>query len=281
MDENICKTIIEHKKMFVPHLFTQRQVDIMSKYLQKSHLNNTEKAYFYSTIKKKISSLNLLKEEFYITGQKMIPARIKQAKQILKEINKKAFISGSFLYKKDYVDIDIYVISNRKKSYHKDGKHFMFITEKMLRDPIFFSSFKYSVANFSTEIKPIIKREDLEEFMFTYQWVINQILDKEDQKELRDIVFQYNLQIKQIFLDSYTLYKKTEEIKKLPQKERIRKVNQLTKEVILKTHSKSYIYNVLSRYSKDFVEMGKEYKTDNIPIFIKFAQEVKNACRRT
>ena len=50
-------------------------------------------------IKKKIEALNLLKEEFHVTGSNMIKKRVVKAKQILKEINKeKAFISGSFLY---------------------------------------------------------------------------------------------------------------------------------------------------------------------------------------
>ena len=54
-------------------------------------------------IKKKIEPLNFFKEGWYIKGSNMIPERIEQAKQMLKEINKeKAFISGSFLFAEKY-----------------------------------------------------------------------------------------------------------------------------------------------------------------------------------
>lgn len=282
MDKEICKTVIERKKVFVPSLFTVKQVNLMDKYLKHEILNNTERTYLYSTIKKKLDALRTLKEELYINGNNMIPKRMEKAKNIIKEINKKAFISGSFLYKKDYEDIDIYVISKRRKSYHKDNKHFIFITEKMLENPVFYSSLKYSVANFSTkEIKPIIKRKRVDELLFTYQWVINQILDNEDQKELRDLIFQYYLQTKKKVLDSYSLYCKTKEIKNLSINEEIKKINQITKDILLKTHSKKYLYNAISKFSKDIKRIGKEYKTNNIPIFLGFAQEVKDECRRT
>ena len=63
MNTNIFKSIIEHKKQFIPHLFTQRQIEIMNKYLKKEALNPTEKTYLYSTIKRKVAALNLLKTE--------------------------------------------------------------------------------------------------------------------------------------------------------------------------------------------------------------------------
>lgn len=284
MNKEICKTIIEREKLFVPSLFTTKQVNLMDKYLKQKVLNNTERTYLYSTIKKKLDALQTLKEEFYITGQEMIPKRVEKAKDILKEINKeKAFISGSFLFKKDYQDIDIYVLSKRRKSYHKGNNHFIFITEKMLRNPIFFSSLKYSVANFSAEkIKPIIKRENFNEIVFIYQWVINQILDKEDQKEIRDLLFNYYLQIKKEIPDSYSLYQKGEEIKKLPVKERIKKVNQLTKEVLLKSYSKKYLYNRLTKFLKELRKDLHELKVhDNIAIYCDLLEEVKDECRRT
>jgi hypothetical protein len=281
MDNRTLQTVVENKNEFTPHLFTSRQISIMENYLKKKALNNTEKAYLYSTIKNKIAALTLLKEEFYITGQEMIPRRVDEAKKILKEINKeKAFISGSFLYNNEYNDIDIYIISNKRKSYHKGKNHFTFITENDLQKPIFFSSLKYSVANFSVNVKPDIKRKEIGEVLFTYQWVINQILDKEDQKELRGLIFEYNLQAKGKILDSYSLHMSFIDTKKLIKEEEIEKVNQITKELLLKTHSKKYIYNVITKFSKDIKKMKEEYDTENIPILLDFAREVKNECRK-
>ncbi len=88
MNKNICKIIILNKEKFIPHLFTKKQVETMQKHVQNKLLTNTEKTYLYSTIKKKIEALQVLKEEWYITGKDMIPERVEQVKEILKEINR-------------------------------------------------------------------------------------------------------------------------------------------------------------------------------------------------
>jgi predicted nucleotidyltransferase len=282
MDEKMLNTIIGHRELFVPSLFTSKQVDILHKYTHKEILNNTEKAYLYSTIKRKIDALNILREEFYVLGEEMIPERVEQAKQILKEINQpKAFISGSFLFSKKYHDIDIYVVGKRRKSYHRENKHFTHIREKDMQNPLFISAANYSIATFKPQTKPLIKREAFGEIFFTYQWVINQILDKEDQKEIRNLVFQYYLQVQKQILDARKLDIKLKEIKALPDDKKIEEVNRITKEILLTTFSKKYLYNALSIESNAIKKMSLEYKTnDNLLIYIKCLEEVKNECRR-
>jgi hypothetical protein len=282
MNQDLLNRIIEQRNLLVPSLFTDTQINVIQKYLHHDHLNGTEKAYFYSAIKRKLDALNALQEEFYIHGEGMIPERVEQAKEILQKLKpKKAFISGSFLYKKDYEDVDIYVISRKRKSYHKDNQHFIFISEKMLRDPIFYSSWEYSVANFHREMRPDIKRADFNEILFIYQWVINQILDNEDQKEIRDLLFQYYLQIKKEIPHSYSLYQKVEEIKSLPVPERINRINQLTKEILLGSYSKRYLYLKSARFLKELKKDLTELKVhDNITIYCKMLKEVKDECRR-
>jgi len=244
MNEKICKTIVEHREQFVPHLFTERQVQLINKWLSKEKMTKTEQTYLYATISKKVDALSLLREEFYITGDHMIPKRVEEAKKILKEINKPAFISGSFLYAEKYKDIDIFIISRRRRSYHKGKKHLVGITEKDLQKPLSLSALHYSIANFSKTIHPEIKREDFDEIVFTYQWVINQIFQHEDQKELRNIVFQYHLQVQGELLDSFSLYKKTQIIKDMPKDKKIIKINHITKELLLITFSKKYQENI-------------------------------------
>ena len=138
MQENILKTIIENKARFIPILFTEKKVSLIEKHLQnmktekneeKQNLTPTEKTILYSTIKKKVYALMLLKEEFYIKGQDMIPERVNKAKQILVELKKekgadKAFISCTFLFAKEYNDIDIYIISTKRKQFHKKEENF-------------------------------------------------------------------------------------------------------------------------------------------------------------
>lgn len=281
MDEKILNIVLEHRKLFVPSLFTSKQVDIIHKYSHQEALNNTEKAYFYSAIKKKIDALRTLQENFYITGEGMIKERVEEAKRILIELNKsKAFISGSFLFNKKYNDIDIYIVGKHRKSYYKHNKHFTFITEKDMQNPLFVSAIRYSVATFLPTTNPVIKREEFDELFFTYQWVINQILEGEDQKELRNIIFQYNLQVQNRILDARELYVRFKEIKAMPKEKRIQEVNHMTKEILLTTYSQRYIYTALSGHSRGVKKMKEEYNTDNIPIFLNFIKEVQHECRR-
>ncbi len=248
MNQNICKTIINNRFQFIPHLFTEKQVMLMQKYIQHKVLTNTEKTYLYSTIKNKISALQLLKEEWYITGKNMIPERIEQAKHILKELNKeKAFISGSFLFAKDYDDIDIFIVGKRRKHKQDGKKHFMYITEKNLTHPIYFSCLLYSVSTFPAgKIIPLIKRPEYGELVMVYERAINEILDNDDQKMVRDLLFEYTLQIKKEILDSFSLDKTFNTIKKMPKKQKIEVVNNMIKEILLHLYSTRYVYDMLS-----------------------------------
>ncbi len=281
MNEKTLNKVWENRTSIVPTIFTQKQVEVISKHIHNKKMTNSEKTYLYSTIKKKIDALHSLQEEFYITGESMIPERVEIAKKILKEINyEKAFISGSFLYKQKYNDVDIYVLNKSRKSYNKEEKHFTFITEKDLHKPLFVSVAKYSVANFSPLISLDFHRNSFDKIMFIYQWVINQILENEDKKELRDLVFEYGLQIENCVLDARSLDLRVQEIKSLPKDKRIEETNRITKTVLLKSFSRTYNYIAISKFIKSIKEMAKEYKTENIPIFLDFAKGVQYECRR-
>ena len=282
MNKKICKKVLEHKDNFIPHIFTNRQINIIEKYLKGNKLNNTEKSYLYSTIKKKIDALQLLREEFYVKGSEMITERIIKAKKILKEINnEKAFISGSFLYLKKYNDIDVYIISKKRKQYHKGKLHFVHITENDLRKPIFLSAMKYSVANFSKEIKPIIERPMFDDLIFTYQLAIKEVLEKDDQKTVREIIFEYHKQITNQILDSYSLYKQWQETIKKTKKQKIEQINKMTKELILKLYSSKYMYQTILPYKKNIETLIPEYKVNNnLIVYNHFLEEVKNECRK-
>ncbi len=283
MDRNICKTIVANKSRFIPHLFTERQVIITQRYLQNKALTNTEKTYFYSTIKKKMASLALLKEEWHIKGSGMIPERVEEAKQILKEINnEKTFISGSFLYAKNYNDIDIFVVGKRRKQYREGKKNFIFITENDLSVPLFYSCFQYSVSNFClSAVKPRIKQDEMDEFLLAYQLAITEIFDNEDQKTSRYIIFLHEMHVKQKVLNSYELYKEFEEMKKKSKEEKIKIVNGMIKDLLLHTFSKRYTYEVLRVFNKDLETTMAEYKNNGqLIIYHNLLEEVKHECRR-
>lgn len=283
MDIKMCQNVILNKKLFVPHLFTVKQINIMEKYLNKAKMSNTEKTYLYSTIKKKLEALMTLKTEYFVSGNDMIKARVKEAMSILKELNQeKAFISGSFLYSKKFNDIDIYIISKKRKQYHKGNMHLIFITEKDLRKSVFISASKYSVSNFFIEQKnPVIKRPSFNDLVITYEMAINEILDNDDQKTIRDIVFEYYMQVKNVVLDSFSLCKKTDEIIQLKKEEKIEMVNDMAGELLIKIYSPRYLYSELTKFLKTLNDDIANLKVhDNFIIYHDLFKGIRNECRR-
>ncbi len=280
MNRNLCKKIIENKEKFKA-LFASRQIEIIEKYQNNVQLSNTEKTYFYAIVKKKIEALLLLKEDFHINGQQMIPKRIEESKNILRNINKKAFISGSFLFKEEYNDIDIFVISKKRRSFFEGKKHYTYITEKDLKKPILNSSLQYCVANFSINIpKPEIKRPEYRDVIFAYQQAIAEILNDEDQKTIRSLVFE-NFLVENVNVpDSYTTYLLMIDILELPKQKRIEKVNEITKNLLKKMFSKKYLYREILTLDKQYDNVIAEWKKhDNILIYKEMIKDVKNSCR--
>ncbi len=282
MNLNTCNIVIKNKDKFTPSLFTAKQVDILKKYVNKKELTKTEKTYLYSAIKKKIDALMTLKEEYHINGQQMIKQRVKKAKDMLKDLNRDAFISGSYLYSKEYNDIDIYIISDRRKDYVDGNKHFMFITEKDLEKPIFYSALQYSIANFSIEdVKPLIKRPGSDDLILDYEQSIVEILNNDDQKMIRSILFDYYMHVKKTVLDSFSVYNKYKEIKRMKERNKIKIINQMVRELLLKLYSKKYMYYELLSFIKQLRNTLEKYKKkENILIYIDLLTEVKNECRR-
>lgn len=268
----------------VPYLFTAKQVALMKKYLNKAKLTNTEKACLYSTIKRKAEALSLLQTEFYITGQHMKTTRIEQAKEILTGLGaQKAFISGTFLFAEQYNDIDVFIVGKKRKQYHKDNLHFVCITENDLHKPIFISAAGYSVANFYIEEKKsLIQRPTFNDLTLTYEMAVNEVLEKEDQKTMREIIFAYHMHIKRIILDSYHLYQEWYRILELTEQEKIDALNLMTKELLHKLYSFKYLYHQLLPFIKNIQKLIAEYKANQgLIIFHKLFTEVKNDCRKT
>src|SRR3989339_901835 len=121
------------------HIFTVRQLEVLKKKLQNKKLDSTEKTYYYKFIKPKLKALLSFAaiEEINIVGKESIlPERLSQAKIILKQMQKKhrrakIMISGSFLFNKEYNDIDVFIFSKYKKEdYHWKKVQVSFLPEE-------------------------------------------------------------------------------------------------------------------------------------------------------
>jgi hypothetical protein len=276
MDDKICKIVVGNKDSFVPFIFTDKQHIILKKYLDKKTLTNNEKVYLYSSISKKIKALSLLKQEFYIKGKNMIPQRVEKSKSLLSNLNKNAFVSGSFLYKKNFDDIDVFVLSKKRKQYTKNKIHYVFITHKDLEKPMIASAMNYCVSNFELPIINVkIKKYGLENTLLAYQMSISE-LKEEEFKSLKNIIMEYYLLVKGVVLDSYELTMKYEEIRK---GDSIKKINSMAKDLLLKSYSKRYLYDEFAKLSVNLSKLIKKYDDQDIVIYKDFFDEIKNECR--
>ena len=113
------------KQDIVPTLFTEHQFQLIKKKFTNKPMTQSEKNEFSRTISKKMKAIYkiLNKDNIFIYGN-IKEEKLKIAKTYLKKFsrkfkNKHVIISGSFLYKEKYNDIDIFVITNNKTSVHK------------------------------------------------------------------------------------------------------------------------------------------------------------------
>ena len=158
MNKNLLKIILKHEQMFVPLIFTRKQLNVLKKRIEGMQLSNAERKTLYTSIKKKMEALNILgggemKAKIYLAGhENIIGERLEEAEKLISEYGAqygKVFISGSFLFSRHYNDIDIFILTQRgyKEKWH-DKKHLIFLSEARLAKPIFQSAALISIGNF-------------------------------------------------------------------------------------------------------------------------------------
>jgi hypothetical protein len=275
MNEKILNNVLENKDMFVPLIFTEKQMNVLDKYSKHSNLSNAEKKALYTSITKKINALESIKMEtnieYFINGRsKIIPSRLEEAKRIIKEYSKKykkVFISGSFLFSKEYGDIDIFIV--RERNYDEkleDKRHIVFVTEKRLSRPVFQSAALISVANFNIPNKIEKRSIKLGEFMSSYHESIIEIDSNYDRDLTRYIVFTYYLEIKNMLLDGSELSGIT--------KSAVREdIDKMIKEVIKHVFSKKYVYIEIHNYIKTLKDAIETERPNNHLIHYKDTYE--------
>ena len=122
----------------------------------------------------------------------------------------------------------------------------------------------------------------MNDVILAYEMAINEILDDDDQKMIRDIVFEYYKNVKREILDSLSLNEKFNEIKNMKKIKKIEVINSLVKELLLNIYSKKYLYNELGPFIKRIMKGIKDYPkaNENLIVYESLLSEVKDECRR-
>lgn len=262
MDKKLLKKILRNKQLFVPIIFTEKQFGVLEKYTQNKQLSNAEKKALYTSITKKMKALESIKiekdNEYYINGAaKIIPERLKKAKEIIDGYSKryeKVFISGSFLFSKEFNDIDIFII--REKGYkedYNDNEHIIFLTEKKLSNPVFQSAAMISVANFILPTKMIIKKPKLGIIMSTYHEAVIEKMQNDKPDMIRHFLFDYYWFCKGKLVDGKQLIQLSNTVS-------LSDLDFFIKELCKRLFSKKYLYVDIHEYIKTLKDTIKTEK---------------------
>ena len=264
MDKNILKIILRRKESFVPLIFTEKQFNTLSRHHSKIKLSNAEKKALYTSIKKKMEALSLFSREqkdreYYASSPgEIMPLRLAEAKKLIGIYSKKhdkLFIAGSFLFSKEFNDIDIFVIKEKGYKEAWDGnKHVIFLPEKKLTSPIFQSAALISVSNFQIPAKIKKKKPSLSELMATYhEAVIEYIRQEKKPESIRRLVFDHSLFCRNRLLDG-------KKLKEISEKAGLNELDMLIKELCKKLFSEAYLYVEVHTYIKTLKESIKNIK---------------------
>jgi len=262
-----------NEDMLKGRIFTEIQLNILKKKLQKKKLNSNEKTYYYKYIKPKLKAMLYFFgiNEINISGKEyIIKKRIPKAIEILKRMqkkhkNKKIIISGSFLFNRNYNDIDVFVFTKYNKENYKIGKIDVNFLPESAIDSLFFSSIsQISVSNFRFA-KKLDFKINIKEVMSLYETLIIFILQKDNyKKELRDLLLRLEYISKKVILNP----KQLNEI-----------ITNINPRKICEIISQTFINNIVFAYKKDIIkvlkkrietykEIPKTYPQNNINLYL-------------
>lgn len=263
----------EIKNKIVPVIFTQHQFNLIEKKLTKKKMTASERNEFSRTVSKKMKAIHQImgKKDFFVYGENNIRKdRLKLALGYLKKFsrkfkNKQVLISGSFLYQKEYNDIDIFVVSKyEKEDYHIKNFHINYLTEDVYSSLFFASLKKLCLSNEKIKITEIREKIDLDIFISLYQELFND-LDrnfKGVKKTLREFLLQAAFISHSLLPDSLYLTQQVNLILKTKKpKEIIKKI--FVNSVVLGTSPKKAIAvmkNIISSY-QDIIKEYKQHKS--------------------
>ncbi|MFH0701571.1 MAG: hypothetical protein V2A62_03990 [Candidatus Woesearchaeota archaeon] len=262
------------------HIFTDLQLKVLKKKIQNQQLNSNEKTYYYKFIKPKVKallSLSGIEERNWQGKEFILPEKIEAAQKILQQMQNKhrqakIMLSGSFLFQKEYQDIDIFIFSKYKKEdYHWKKVHVTFLPETALNSLFFHSLRQISLSNFSSGSKNDLTIS-LKEILQAYELLVNEVLNKEDcQKNLRDLLLKVEYLSKNIILNPQQLYLLR---KKFSKKNILSLLQKYLADNLALNYSKKELI-LLKQYIKDYQKLSKQYhKSFNLQYYIKTYQEV-------
>lgn len=258
------------KEDIVPTLFTEHQFQLAIKRFANRKLTQTERNEFSRTISRKMKAINAITQNRYVYGEERI-IRLNVAKHHLKVLsrkfkNRQIIISGSFLYSKNYNDIDVFVISKYQKNNYKIGQyHINYLTNT--NSAFFKSVSKLCITN------QVIKQTtpidvSLDKLISLYQEISNDYTKKIiDKNALREFIIQSAIIGGNPVPDSKDLKKQTDSITSVVYPMRI--IRNIMTNTLIISKSTKHAKTMIESYHKMQTEypQHKEYYNETAQPF--------------
>ncbi|MBT5022425.1 hypothetical protein HOK51_02540 [Candidatus Woesearchaeota archaeon] len=280
----------EIKGDIVPVLFTEHQFDLIKRKFSGQTMSQSEKNEFSRSVSKKMKAINvmLIKENdglFVYGSEYILQERLLLAKQYLKKLNRKfknkhIIISGSFLYKQKYNDVDVFIVSKYLKDDYKDGEfHINYISESVYSSLFFESLRKLCVSNKKLEYR-FIEKASLDKYVAMYQELFNDLHKKQKNTKglksvLREFLVYSSFVSKKPIPNSYQLKNQIESVLKIKKSQEA--INKIFVSSIVVGFSENMLINAMDEMIKRYKQIMQEYKKHRryYKEILKIFQEVK------
>ncbi len=191
------------KSDIVPALFTEHQFRLIEQKCKHKAMTASEQNEFSRTISRKMKAIYQLigieTDSIFIYGKEKIrDDRVAPAVKYLKYFsrkfkNKHIFITGSFLYKEKYKDIDIFVMTKYDQEDYQEGRfHINYLTAEAYPSLFFRSATRLCLSNRKIDLWEIKEMVNIHTFIALYQELFNDFNRKFKgiKKTLREFLLQ-------------------------------------------------------------------------------------------
>lgn len=174
------------KADLVPAMFTKHQFELIRKKFSERHMTATERNEFSRAVSRKMKAINKIMDKetgnvFAYGSENIRTDRLKLITSSLRRFSRKfknrhIFITGSFLYKEKYNDIDIFVVSKYDKDdYHDKEFHINYVDEEIYSSLFFASARRLCISNRRITTENIKGKPELDIFISLYQELFNEV----------------------------------------------------------------------------------------------------------
>lgn len=249
------KSLESAKPYLVPFIFSQNYYNILMKRIKGKRLSYNERYYYNHFIKKKLlGMIELFEIKETINGKEfIIKKRLSRAITLLKKYsrkhkNMKILISGSFLFRHKYNDIDVFILSKYDKEDYRDKRiHINYLPE--IENTLFFKSlYAVCIANFRSD--PKIEEEfNINDVLHLYEVVVLLMMQKDDYlQELRDLILRLEYLTSKVILNSAQLKTLVDKIIKSPNP--INLINKYFTAKIINSYKRTVLIKALKKFIK-------------------------------